>query len=116
MILNTDSINPIPGYAYLSVYNYQDWIPVQWGKIKDQQVTFDKMGKDIVYLPTYYVKGKSIPAGQPFWLKSDGTLQRRKGTSRNSQFCGSSTVQREQEESDFIKRKRTLGNEKREKR
>lgn len=75
MILNTDSINPIPGYAYLSVYNYQDWIPVQWGKIKDQQVTFDKMGKDIVYLPTYYVKGKSIPAGQPFWLKSDGTLQ-----------------------------------------
>ena len=75
VILNTDSINPIPGYAYLSVYNYQDWIPVQWGKIKDQQVTFDKMGKDIVYLPTYYVKGKSIPAGQPFWLKSDGTLQ-----------------------------------------
>lgn len=24
VILNTDSINPIPGYAYLSVYNYQD--------------------------------------------------------------------------------------------
>lgn len=75
VVLNTDSINPIPGYAYLSVYNYQDWIPVQWGKIKGQQVTFDKMGKDIVYLPTYYAKGKSIPAGQPFWLKSDGTLQ-----------------------------------------
>ena len=34
------------------------------------------MGKDIVYLPTYYAKGKSIPAGQPFWLKSDGTLQK----------------------------------------
>ena len=42
----------------------------QWGKIKGQQVTFDKMGKDIVYLPTYYAKGKSIPAGQPFWFKS----------------------------------------------
>lgn len=73
--LNTDSTSPIPSYTYLSVYNYQNWIPVQWGKTEDKQVTFGKMGKDIVYLPTYYINGKSIPAGKPFWLKSDGTLQ-----------------------------------------
>lgn len=73
--LSNDSIHPIPGYAYLSVYNYQNWVPVQWGKTENKQVTFSNMGKDIVYLPTYYIKGKSIPAGKPFWLKSDGTQQ-----------------------------------------
>lgn len=73
--LSNDSIHPIPGYAYLSVYNYHNWVPVQWGKTENKQVTFNKMGKDIVYIPTYYIKGKSMPAGKPFWLKSDGTQQ-----------------------------------------
>lgn len=73
--LSTDSIKTIPPYAYLSVYNYQEWVPIQWGKVEGNQVTFNKMGKDIVYLPTYYINGKNIPAGRPFWLKSDGSIQ-----------------------------------------
>ena len=64
-----------PRYAYLSVYNYWDWTPVQWGKIENGSVTFRQMGRDIVYTPTYYVNGKSIPAGPPFWLQADGSLR-----------------------------------------
>ena len=73
--LNTDSMKSIPQYANLSVYNFQNWTPIQWGKVEGNHVTFDKMGKDIVYLPTYYTKGMNIPAGDPFLLKTDGTLQ-----------------------------------------
>lgn len=73
--LNSDIGVTIPRYAYLSVYNFQDWFPIQWGKVEGNHATFRKMGKDVVYLPTYYVKGKNIPAGNPFWLKPDGTIR-----------------------------------------
>ena len=62
-------------YAYLAVFGYQQWHPVQWGKIKnDGTVTFRGMGKDMVYLPVYYKHGRTIPAGSPFKLESDGSM------------------------------------------
>lgn len=61
-------------YAYLCVFNYQQWLPVQYGEIRDNQVTFEGMGKDIVYLPAFYRNGEVIPAGAPFHLRPDNTL------------------------------------------
>ena len=62
-------------YAYLAVFGYQQWHPVQWGRIgNDRTVTFRGMGKDIVYLPVYYKHGRTIPAASPFKLESDGTV------------------------------------------
>lgn len=69
-------------YAYLAVWGYQEWHPVQWGKIKDGKAVFHDMGKDIVYLPVYYNSGVCTPAATPFWLKEDGQavkLAERKG-------------------------------------
>ena len=63
-------------YAYLAVFGYQQWHPVQWGRIgNDGAVTFRGMGKDIVYLPVYYKHGRTIPAASPFKLESDGTVR-----------------------------------------
>jgi hypothetical protein len=63
-------------YAYLAVFGYQQWHPVQWGRIgNDRTVTFRGMGKDIVYLPVYYKHGRTIPAATPFKLESDGTVR-----------------------------------------
>ena len=63
-------------YAYLAVFGYQQWHPVQWGRITDNsKVTFHGMGKDIVYLPVYYKHGQTIPAGSPFKLGADGRLR-----------------------------------------
>lgn len=61
-------------YAYLSVFNYQHWTPVQWGRIKDGVAVFEKMGKEIVYLPVYYKQGKLSPAAEPFMLTSNGEV------------------------------------------
>lgn len=62
-------------YAYLAVFGYQDWHVVQWGKIENGKALFRKMGKDIVYLPVYYVGGRGVPAASPFMLESDGVVR-----------------------------------------
>ena len=42
-------------YAYLAVFDNANWIPIHWGKIFNRdKVTFEKMGKRIVYLPIFY--------------------------------------------------------------
>ena len=74
--VEVDLTAPIPSgvrYAYLAVFGYQQWHPVQWGKIKDGgKVVFKDMGMDMVYLPVYYMKGGVHPAGQVFKLDSEG--------------------------------------------
>lgn len=62
-------------YCYLSVFGYQRWNPVQWGKIEGNKVTFSAMGKDIVYLPVYYKDGRLQQAASPFLLKEDGSME-----------------------------------------
>lgn len=64
-------------YCYLCVYNAisMDWTPVQWGKIKGKQATFKGMGRDIVYLPAFYVNGEIIPAAPAFRLEQDGSCR-----------------------------------------
>ena len=68
-------LNEVPKgmrYAYLCVFGYQQWHPVQWGKIHKNKVIFTGMGRDIVYLPVYYESGNIIPAGKPFLLDKHG--------------------------------------------
>lgn len=61
-------------YAYLCVFGYQQWHPVQYGEIRGDKVTFEGMGKDIVYLPAFYRNGEIIPTGEPFHLRPDNSL------------------------------------------
>jgi hypothetical protein len=65
-------------YAYLCVYNYGQWKPVQWGKIETGEngyATFYGMGKDIVYLPMFCKEGTMKIAGPPFLLNANGNIQ-----------------------------------------
>lgn len=62
-------------YAYLAVFSYQEWHPVQWGKIEDGKATFRGMGRDVVYLPVFYKSGVIVPAAEPFRLKADGQME-----------------------------------------
>lgn len=72
----TETVPEGTKYAYLAVWGYQDWHPVQWGKIENGKVLFRGMGKDIVYLPMYFEKGMNVPAAAPFWLKEDGQVEK----------------------------------------
>jgi|GEM_PF-52871 len=61
--------------AYLCVFNQQMWTPVFWGKIEEgNHVTFQKMGRNIVYAPMYYDDGKLIAAGEPFYINHNGEI------------------------------------------
>ncbi len=62
-------------YAYLCVFNYGNWTPVQWGRIENKRVTFKGMGRDIVYLPAFYKEGILQYAGNPFILDRTGKIQ-----------------------------------------
>ena len=54
-------------YAYLCVLNYNEWTPVQWGKIEAGKAEFKGMGRNILYLPMYCKRGVMRPAGAPFF-------------------------------------------------
>lgn len=62
-------------YAYLSVFNNQKWCPVQWGRVENGKVTFKAMGKDIIYMPVLYKKGRVQQVGAPFLLTVDGEIE-----------------------------------------
>jgi len=62
-------------YAYLCVLNYNEWHPVQYGKIEKNKVQFKGMGKDVIYLPCYYKDGSIIYAGEPFLLNKSGKIE-----------------------------------------
>ncbi|GEP93293.1 hypothetical protein SAMN05660909_05141 [Chitinophaga terrae (ex Kim and Jung 2007)] len=63
-------------YAYLCIFNNTSWIPVAWAKVNSNFCTFEKMGKNVVYLPAYFKDKQIIPAGAPFLLKNDGSIER----------------------------------------
>ena len=55
-------------YAYLCVFNNYEWVPVSIAKIKNRNVTFNKMGIGIIYMPVIYRDGEQIPVGNPFLM------------------------------------------------
>lgn len=68
-------------YAYLCVWGEKGWTPVQFGKIEEGKAKFEKMGRNIVYLPAYYKNGTVLPAAKPFWLNWDGYIKVQDGNS-----------------------------------
>lgn len=74
-------------YAYLAVFGYQDWHPVQWGKVENGRAVFREMGKDMVYLPVYYKRGGLLPAAEPFRLRNDGTMEKLSGNEETEEVA-----------------------------
>lgn len=62
-------------YAYLCVWNYNNWKPVHWGKITGDVALFSGMGKDIVYLPMYCMDGEMVVAADPVLVQKDGKVR-----------------------------------------
>lgn len=62
-------------FAYLCVFNGGQWQPVAFGTADEAgRATFTKVGRDVAYLPAWYINEKLVPAGSPFVLEKDGTL------------------------------------------
>jgi hypothetical protein len=62
-------------YAYLCVFNSGNWKAIQWSEIKTTVASFRGMGRDIMYLPAFYIDEELVPAGLPFILHKDGSIR-----------------------------------------
>ena len=51
--------------VYACVFNYLAWRPTWWARKKDNRAVFANMSKGAVYLPMYFIKGRTKPAGYP---------------------------------------------------
>ncbi len=58
-------------HAYLCVFNGGEWQAIHWGTVENQQALFTDMGKEIAYLPMFYLNEELVPAGLPFILRDD---------------------------------------------
>jgi hypothetical protein len=68
---------PIPDsidIAYLSVFNSGEWQAMQWGRIDKSKASFKTMGRDMLYIPTFYLNEEIVPAGSPFILDTGGIM------------------------------------------
>ena len=61
-------------FAYICVFNGGEWGAIHWGKIDGKDVVFTDMGRNIAYLPAYYIDEEIVPAAAPFILTTDGKV------------------------------------------
>ena len=61
-------------YAYLHVFDNQDWVPVAYGTIKKGVATFKDVGVNVIYLPVIYIDSKIRPITEPFILSHSGKI------------------------------------------
>lgn len=78
--ISVDCTHPWKGdyskkHGVICVFDNKEWIPVYWGKYKDNKMTFMRMMGDVCYMAAYYDDGKIIPASSPFILQKDGIVQ-----------------------------------------
>lgn len=62
--------------AYLAVFDNREWIPVDYAVIDSVHgVQFSSIGREILYLPVLWGRNGSVPCGNPFFLKPDGSTR-----------------------------------------
>lgn len=62
-------------FLYLSVFNNQQWIPVDYSLIDSLGIgTFHNMGRGIIYLPTYWGHAGSYGASDPIEVLDNGDV------------------------------------------
>ncbi|MBO4397127.1 MAG: hypothetical protein J5805_01180 [Bacteroidaceae bacterium] len=69
-----DASEPVR-WAYLAVFDNKTWVPVAFSSVNDGQAVFEKLGRNIVYLPFYMdSSGKNHSANSPFILDREGNV------------------------------------------
>ncbi|KAA6348870.1 hypothetical protein EZS27_003670 [termite gut metagenome] len=61
-------------YAYLSIFDNANWLPIHWGKVAGKKIRFEKMGKRVVYLPVFYGIQGIEPFAEPLILTARGKI------------------------------------------
>ncbi len=62
-------------YAYLAVFDNEEWIPVHFGKMNGNKVVFSKMGRNCMYMPVLYGEQGVKPFAVPFYITAQGEIK-----------------------------------------
>lgn len=81
---------PIPNrkrpFVYLCIAKQSRWEAIEGSQIDAQGfATFNKMGNNILYNPMFFYNGRYEPAGMPFIITYEGTLQMLPADQTNAQ-------------------------------
>ena len=64
-------------YAYLFVFDINNWVPVQISSISsDRTLSFKKMGNGVVYLPGFLNSNNEVPCDYPFVQNRKGEIRK----------------------------------------
>ncbi|MGO4288393.1 hypothetical protein [Chitinophaga sp. RAB17] len=61
-------------FIYLNCFDNKKWVPVCWTTAQDSSASFEKMGREIVYLPTLIEKTGASAVNIPFLLDKEGKM------------------------------------------
>jgi hypothetical protein len=70
----THPLDDQSGYAYLAGKHTSQWTIVGWGAVDGDTIRYAHIGKQVLYLPVWYVSGELKPAGDMFALDRDGKV------------------------------------------
>ncbi|HAC42055.1 MAG TPA: hypothetical protein DCE73_02440 [Paraprevotella xylaniphila] len=63
-------------YAFLTVFDNKEWVPVDFARMEDGKATFHKVGMNTVYLPVCYEEGEKMkPLAAPFLFAYGGKVR-----------------------------------------
>ncbi len=61
-------------YVFLTMFYDFEWRMTGCTKLDSDSIRFQHIGKDILYLPVYYINESQIPASDPFYIDSNGKI------------------------------------------
>ena len=70
-------------FAYLSVSDRQNWVPVGWGMLENGSANYLKVGVNSVYLPIAVSNSGAEPFNYPFVLSKNGEVRYFKPDTKN---------------------------------
>ena len=77
----SDIVRPVPEeykknrVAYICVFDNRNWVPVDYGMIRGDEVKFKSMGRGIMYMAGVYEDGVIVPFGNPFYITNSAEVK-----------------------------------------
>ena len=72
--MRTDNITVKPnikekvtGTPYIAVFNNFEWKPIYWGIKKSSKITYERLGRNVIYLPVHHKNERMFPIGLPLF-------------------------------------------------
>lgn len=93
---------PNENYAYLAVFGDRDWTIIGFNRIQSNQITFDRLERNVIYLPCYYTAQGIQPFHYPILMDKQSkkhilrpdTLQRQEVCLQRKYFVARAPYQR----------------------